>query len=94
MSMFSIGPMFVHVACALLLCGSAAAQDSHYWSEEYGTRSELLGGAVDGSPQDLSTTFYNPGGLTRLETQSFLLSAQAFEYHWLDVEDLTGTDFG
>jgi len=86
--------MFVHVACAILLCGSAAARDSHYRSEKYGTLSELLGGAVDGSLQDLSTTFYNTGGHTRLGTQSFLLSAQVFEYHWLDVEDPTGTDFG
>ena len=47
MSMFSVRPVFVHAACGLLLCGSAAAQDSHYWSEEYGARSELLGGAVE-----------------------------------------------
>ncbi len=90
MSQISLRSLFVHVVCTLLLCGSAAAQDSHYWSEKYGTRSELLGGAVVGSPQDLSTTFYNPGGLTRLETPSFLISAQAFEYQWLDVEDPTG----
>ncbi|MHC4178813.1 MAG: hypothetical protein ACYSWU_14980 [Planctomycetota bacterium] len=43
-----------------------------------------------GSPQDLSTTFYNPGGLARLETESFLLSAQAFEYQWLTAEESSG----
>jgi len=69
---------------------SVRAQDSHYWSEQYGTRSELLGGAVVGSPQDLSTTFYNPGGLARLHTESFLLSAQAFEYQWLTAEESSG----
>ena len=90
MSWFFVRLLFVPAVCTLLLCGSAAEQDSHYWAEKYGTRSELLGGAVVGGPQDLSTTFYNPGGLTRLETQSFLLSAQAFEYQWLKVEDATG----
>ena len=45
-----------------LVAAPAAAQDAHYWSQQYGTRSELLSGAVVGSPQDLSTTFYNPGG--------------------------------
>ena len=83
-------PPFLLLICTLALCRSAAAQDSHYWSEQYGTRSELLGGAVVGSPQDLSTTFYNPGGLMRLETESFLLSAHAFEYQGLRIKESTG----
>jgi hypothetical protein len=75
---------------SLLLAAPAAAQDAHYWSQQYGTRSELLAGAVVGSPQDLSTTYYNPGGLAQLETSSFLLSASAFEYQSLAVEDADG----
>lgn len=79
------------MVCVVVLCASpAAAQDSNYWSEQYGTRSELLGGAVVGSPQDLSTTYYNPGGLANLQTESFLLSAQAFEYEWLTVTESSG----
>ncbi|HXS82521.1 MAG TPA: hypothetical protein VN896_07335, partial [Methylomirabilota bacterium] len=39
----------------------AAAQDANYWSTAYGTRSQLLGGVVTGSPGDISSTFYNPG---------------------------------
>ena len=35
--------LFVLLTCTLALYRSAAAQDSHYWSEQYGTRSELLG---------------------------------------------------
>jgi hypothetical protein len=68
------------VTAALVLAPAALAQDAHYWSQQYGTRSELLGGTVVGSPQDLSTTYYNPGGLAFLEDQSFLLSALALEY--------------
>jgi hypothetical protein len=75
----------------LLLPGSAAAQDAHYWSQQYGTRSELLGGTVVGSPQDLSTTYYNPGGLAFLESQSFLLSALALQF---EQYQLTGSNEG
>jgi hypothetical protein len=84
----------------LLLAGSASAQDSNYWSQQYGTRSELLGGTVVGSPQDLSTTYYNPGGLAFLEDQSFLLSALAiqFEQYALGTgragDDLGSSRFG
>lgn len=68
------------LVASALLAAPGAAQDAHYWSQQYGTRSELLGGTVVGSPQDLSTVYYNPGGLPFLETQSFLLSALALEY--------------
>src|SRR5678815_6132088 len=42
---------------------AAHAQDTNYWTLQYGTRGELLGGTVVGSAVDLSATFYNPGSL-------------------------------
>lgn len=81
---------FIFFWAFLASCQSVYAQDSHYWSEQYGTRSDILGGAVVGSPQDLSTTFYNPGGLTRLKTESFLLSAKALEYQRYTAEESSG----
>ena len=57
---------------------AARSQDSHYWSEQYGTRAALLGGALIGSVRDLSSTYYNPGA-TGLNLESrFLLSARAY----------------
>jgi hypothetical protein len=44
------------------LPGAAAAQDAQYWTYQYGTRANLLGGAVVGSVVDVSATYYNPGG--------------------------------
>jgi hypothetical protein len=70
------------------------AQDAHYWSRQYGTRSELLGGTVVGSPQDLSTTFYNPGGLAFLESPRFLLSAVALEYEQYRLSDTDDPESG
>lgn len=78
------------VLVVLVVGRTASAQDAQYWSLQYGTRSELLGGAVVGSPQDLSTTFYNPGGLAYLETQSFLLSARALEFQRLTLDESAG----
>ena len=58
--------------------GSAHAQDSHYWSEQYGTRAALLGGAMIGSVRDLSSTYYNPGATALNLEARFLLSARAY----------------
>jgi hypothetical protein len=62
------------------LGGQAAAQDTNYWTLQYGTRSELIGGIVVGSHLDLSSTFYNPGAVAILEGEEILLSAKAFEH--------------
>ena len=42
------------LAAVLLSPGLARAQDSHYWTLQYGPVAELLGGTVVGSSRDLS----------------------------------------
>ena len=59
------------MACTTLL----VAQDAHYWTNQYGTESWLLGGAVVGSTTDLSSTFYNPGSLALYPDTSAVQSA-------------------
>ncbi len=89
-------------AGALVLgSGVARAQDTQYWTQQYGTRAELLGGAVVGSFIDLSATFYNPGALAMMERSAVLLSANAFEYISTEVkygatvsENLSARSFG
>jgi hypothetical protein len=39
----------------------ANGQDAHYWSNQYGTRSVLLGGTGIGSASDLGANYHNPG---------------------------------
>jgi hypothetical protein len=65
-----------------MLAALGSAQDSHYWTYQYGTRSNLLGGAVIGSVLDLSGTYYNPGGLSLIETDAveLLMFAKVFHY--------------
>jgi hypothetical protein len=62
----------------VLLAGPAGAQDSHYWSIQYGPVAHLVGGQVIAGSRDLSATFYNPGALAMAEG-GFLLSAQAVQ---------------
>ncbi len=68
------------VVFLLGLAWPAAAQDSHYWTHQYGSRATLLGGAVIGSVLDLSGTYYNPGGMSLLEKPQTVMAAKVFQY--------------
>ena len=56
----------------MIVCGTGFAQDNHYWTNQYGTKSNLLGGAVVGKVLDLSSTYYNPGWLAFIEKTEVL----------------------
>ncbi len=64
---------------SLLFAAPAAAQDSHWWTNQYGNRARLLGGAVIGSSRDLSAVYYNPGGLALVDEPDALLTGYVFE---------------
>jgi hypothetical protein len=68
------------VVSLLGLASLARPQDSHYWTNQYGSRATLLGGAVIGSVLDLSGTYYNPGGLSLLDKPDILMAAKVFQY--------------
>jgi hypothetical protein len=67
--------VFAALSC-LALATFARPQDSHYWTNQYGTRATLLGGAVIGSVLDLSGTYYNPGGMSLIEDPDTLMAAK------------------
>lgn len=64
----------------LALSPWALGQDTNYWTNQYGSRATLLGGAVIGSVLDLSGTYYNPGGLALIEKPRTLVAANVFQY--------------
>lgn len=68
------------------------AQDSHYWTHQYGTRSTLLGGLVTGSVLDLSGTYYNPGGLSLIAEPETILAAKVFHYPSITLKSLAGSN--
>ena len=74
--------------------GSAAApslaQDTHYWSIQYGPVGQLIGGQLIGGVSDLSATFYNPGALALRNESSYLLSTESFQRETVSTETSPG----
>jgi hypothetical protein len=77
-------------ATTVVFASSARAQDANYWSTAYGTRSQLLGGVVIGSPGDISSTFYNPGAFALSGAAELLLAGSAYQYQRVAVDDGNG----
>src|SRR5262245_65402142 len=78
------------LACSLLFTLPAHAQDANYWSIAYGTRAQLLGGVVTGSPGDISSVYYNPGALALAPNAEFLLAGYAVQYQRVSVANGAG----
>ena len=76
------------IACLVLLPVPARAQDSHWWTNQYGNRARLLGGAVIGSSRDLSAVYYNPGGLAVVDEPDALLTGYVFELDNIKYSDI------
>ena len=86
----------IRTVCAVLsmvwLCTSAAAaQDSHYWTSQFGNRARLLGGAVFGSADDLSSVYYNPGALALVDESELLIAGNVFEVTNIKAKDILGS---
>lgn len=71
---------------SFLLFSNFIAQDSHYWSNHYGTTGGLLAGNVVAGVNDLSATYYNPGALVIAKDTVVLESTAAFEMIFLNAE--------
>lgn len=78
------------VTALLPLAAPVRGQDAHYWTDQFGARSDLLGGLVVGDVADPSAAFYNPGALGIVEEPAFLLSANGFQYERLAVGGRSG----
>ena len=87
---------FMVGGAALVGATPGSAQDAHYWTLQYGPRSSLLGGAVIGSVDDVSATFYNPGAVSLASDLAFAVSTDVFEYSVVSLEDGggNGVDLG
>ncbi len=84
--------LFLLLSIAVFGLAPLEAQDAHYWTHQYGTRSTLLGGAVVGSVLDLSGTYYNPGGLSLIEEPETLIFGKVFQYPRITVKGFVESD--
>jgi len=74
----------------VLLVKPLTAQDSHYWTQQFGSRSALMGGAVVGGVRDNSAVYYNPGALAQMDSLTVSVSANAYQLDQLDIADGAG----
>jgi hypothetical protein len=84
---FHFSRFFFGVLALVSSAGAATAQDAQYWTNDYGNRARLLGGAMVGSASDLSAVYYNPGRLALLEEPEAFLSGFVFNYDRLSLEN-------
>ncbi len=74
----------------LLICAGLSAQDNHYWTHQFGTRSALMGGAVIGGVSDTSAVYYNPARLGWVNNDSLKVSADGYQLSILTLTDGAG----
>jgi hypothetical protein len=72
-------PILILLAALPATAAPALAQDAHYWTNQYGTRGNLLGGAVVGSVVDISAVFYNPGAVALIAEPDLVATSKVFE---------------
>jgi hypothetical protein len=65
-------------------------QDDHYWSQQYGAESTLLGGAMVGGAADNSAVYYNPGALAFISNQSLSIDANVYRMDKTLITDGAG----
>ncbi len=66
------------------------AQDDHYWSQQYGAESTLLGGAMVGGANDNSAVYYNPGALAFITNPSLSVDANVYRMDKTVITDGAG----
>lgn len=77
----------------MLIGRVATAQEGHYWTVQFGTKSTFLGGAVVGSAVDASANFYNPGAVSMLEDEINFQGTAVYLWESLKFEnDLPGIE--
>jgi len=79
--------VFAALLISVFVAPAAHAQDSHYWYDQFGNRALLLSGAVVGDPADLSSVYYNPGGLSMVEQTELLLAGLVINAASTRLED-------
>ena len=68
------------------------AQDDHYWAQQYGAVSTLMGGAMVGGVTDNSAVYYNPGSLAFISNPSLSVDANVYKMDKIRISDGAGKD--
>jgi hypothetical protein len=68
----------------------AEAQDDHYWAQQYGALSSLMGGAMVGGVNDNSAVYYNPAALSFIRNPSLSIDANVYKMDRIFISDGAG----
>ncbi|MDM8566086.1 hypothetical protein QUF74_10585 [Candidatus Halobeggiatoa sp. HSG11] len=82
---------YIYVVLLFFMSASLTAQEHHYWSNQFGSRSALMGGAVVGGVRDTSAGYYNPGALGFVKKSSFSVTANSYQMEFVSVDNGAGT---
>lgn len=74
----------------LCLIFKGFSQENHYWTQQYGGRSALMGGAAVAGANDNSAIFYNPSILPMIEKKELSVSANIYRAEFLNLEHGAG----
>lgn len=77
--------------CLLPYCSNGQI-DSHYWTNQYGSKGLLLNGAVIATPDGETSAFYNPGNIGMDDDLGFLFSFITPTYTNLKIKKLLGSE--
>lgn len=83
------GKLLIMVGLATV-ASQCIAQEGHFWTQQYGTKSMLLSNSVIGGVEDLGAVYYNPARLGLIKNPSFLISANVYEWNRYKLENAFG----
>ncbi len=83
---------YIYIVLLFFISSNIIAQEHHYWTNQFGSRSALMGGAVVGGVRDTSAGFYNPGALGFVKKSSFSVSANGYQMEFVSVDNGAGTE--
>ncbi len=79
-------PLVLFLFCFL----ATKAQDTHYSTVQFGTRSALMGGAVLGNVKDNTAVFYNPAGMGFIDTSTLSVNGNAYQIENMRIYNALG----
>ena len=74
----------------IVIAVQSFGQDDHYWSQQYGAVSTLMGGAVIAGVRDNTAIFYNPGALSFINIPSLSVDANVYKVDKIFLNDGIG----
>ncbi len=83
---------FLAILTCLCFLVHPVISQNNYWSQQYGSRSSLMGGAVVGGVQDNSALYYNPGGIAYIDSAHLNVSANAYGMDYMQLKNGAGRD--